>query len=68
MSNIQIKNICLQVYTNQFKTTIFLAGFPGQGFLNKDPTVWLDGARPANTRSRAMYPATHAHDYIFANS
>jgi hypothetical protein len=21
----------------------------GQGFLNKDPIVWLDGARPANT-------------------
>jgi hypothetical protein len=25
---------------------IFLAGFAGQGVLNKDPIVWLDGARP----------------------
>ncbi len=24
----------------------FLAGFAGQGVLNKDQTVWLDGARP----------------------
>ncbi len=23
----------------------FLADFTGQGVLNKDPTVWLDGAR-----------------------
>ncbi len=27
----------------------FPGGFAGQGFLNKDPTVWLDEARPANT-------------------
>ncbi len=25
---------------------IFLAGFASQGIVNKDPTVWLDGARP----------------------
>jgi len=23
-----------------------LAGFGGQGVVNKDPAVWLDGARP----------------------
>jgi len=28
----------------------FLAGFASQGILNKDITVWLDGARPAKTR------------------
>jgi hypothetical protein len=28
---------------------IFLAGFSSQCVLNKDLTVWLDGARPANT-------------------
>jgi hypothetical protein len=27
----------------------FLAGFVIQGFINKDPTIWVDGARPANT-------------------
>jgi hypothetical protein len=27
----------------------FLAGLASKGVLNKDPTVWLDGARPANT-------------------
>ncbi len=26
--------------------SIFPAGFAGQGVLNKDHTVWLDGARP----------------------
>ncbi len=25
---------------------IFTAGFAGQGLLNKDPKVWLDGTRP----------------------
>ncbi len=28
---------------------IFLAGFASQRVLNKDPTVWLDGARPLPT-------------------
>jgi hypothetical protein len=27
---------------------IFLAGFTGQGVLNKDPIVWLHGARPTH--------------------
>jgi hypothetical protein len=27
----------------------YMADFDGQGFLNKDPTVVLDGASPANT-------------------
>ncbi len=26
--------------------SLFLTGFAGQGVLNKDPTVWLDGAMP----------------------
>ncbi len=29
--------------------TFFLVSFAGQGVLNKNPTVWLIGARPANT-------------------
>ncbi len=28
----------------------------GQGFLNKDPIVWLDGARPANTCIPPSFP------------
>jgi hypothetical protein len=28
-----------------FVKSIFTAGFAGQGVLNEDPTVWLDGAR-----------------------
>jgi len=28
---------------------LFLVGFAGQGVLNKNHTVWIDGARPANT-------------------
>ncbi len=28
------------------KYIIFLAGFADQGVLKKDPTVWLEGARP----------------------
>jgi hypothetical protein len=26
--------------------SFFMAGFAGQGVVNKDPTVWLDGAKP----------------------
>ncbi len=29
-----------------FTKSIFLANFIGQGFLNKDPMIWSDGARP----------------------
>jgi hypothetical protein len=29
-----------------FVEFIFLAGFASQGFLNKDSTVWQEGARP----------------------
>ncbi len=32
-----------------YYSAIFGVGFAGQGVLNKDPTVWLNGARPANT-------------------
>ncbi len=28
----------------------------GQGVLNKDPTIWLDGARPANTCIPPSFP------------
>jgi hypothetical protein len=28
-----------------FVKSIFPTGFAGQGVLNEDPTVWLDGAR-----------------------
>ncbi len=28
----------------------FMSGFASPGFLSKDLTVWLDGARPTNTR------------------
>ena len=34
---------------NSLFCQIFLADFASQGVLNQDPTVWLDGARPANT-------------------
>ncbi len=41
----------------------YLAGFPGQGVLNKDPTAWLDRARPANTpilsSFHGMHPCSH---------
>ncbi len=30
---------------------ILPAGFIGQGVLNKDPIVWLDGARPPPIKS-----------------
>jgi hypothetical protein len=30
---------------------LFPAGFAGQSVLGKDLTIWLDGARPANTHN-----------------
>jgi hypothetical protein len=38
---------CQVCQTNVKIYSIFTVGFAGQGFLNKFPTVWLDGARPA---------------------
>jgi hypothetical protein len=35
---------------------IFPVGFAGQGVIGKDPTVWLDGARPANTHNPPSFP------------
>jgi hypothetical protein len=35
---------------------IFLSGFAGKGVLNKDPTIWLDGARPVNTCIPPFFP------------
>ncbi len=40
-----MKNICLRILVNYNFSTVCI----GQGAINKDPTVWLDGARPANT-------------------
>jgi hypothetical protein len=34
----------------------FLARFAGQVFLNKDSTIWLDGARPVNTYILPSFP------------
>jgi hypothetical protein len=31
------------------KLAIFMANFASQWVLNKDPSVWLDAAKPANT-------------------
>ncbi len=33
---------------NKLSNVIFLAGFAGQGDLNKDHIAWLDGANPAD--------------------
>jgi hypothetical protein len=49
LTNLQIKNICLQVYKNLFSTTIFPVGYAGQGVTKQNSTFWLDGARPVNT-------------------
>jgi hypothetical protein len=54
---------------NIYSTIIFLAHFasPGPGVLDKGPTVFLDGVRPANTcipswgmrlHGRVAYPQT----------
>jgi len=45
----QTKNVFARKKTLQnwnYAQVIFPAGFAGQGFFNKEPTVWLDGARP----------------------
>jgi hypothetical protein len=34
---------------NSLFVDFFLAGIASQGVTDNDPTVWLDGARPANT-------------------
>jgi hypothetical protein len=34
-----------KIHLQVHKNIIFLAGFAGQGVLNKDPTVWLNGAK-----------------------
>ncbi len=38
-----------------FGESIFLDRFAGQGVLNKDPTVWLDGARPPPIKSNYKF-------------
>jgi hypothetical protein len=37
-------------------TIIFPSGFASQAVLNKEPTVWLDGARSANTCIPTYFP------------
>ncbi len=37
------------ISSNSHFVKFFCLGLPTRGALNKDPTVWLDGARPANT-------------------
>ncbi len=34
------------VNTQDFDESDFAAGIPGQGVLNKDPNVWINGGRP----------------------
>jgi hypothetical protein len=36
---------CPIMFNWDFVKSIFPTGFAGQGVLNEDPTVWLDGAR-----------------------
>jgi hypothetical protein len=58
------ENKCLQVYENKclqvFKKLVKFYQFSGwlcqPRFLNKDPTFWLDGARPANTCIPFFHP------------
>ncbi len=38
------------------KYIIFLAGYANQGVLSKDLTIWLVGARPANTCIPPSFP------------
>ncbi len=52
-----------------YNLVIFPAGFAGQGALNKDPSVWLDGAWPANTlssreRNHTATRHNHPNNYI----
>jgi hypothetical protein len=35
-----------QIHYWSYAQIIFLAGIAGQGVLNKDPNVWLDGRHP----------------------
>ncbi len=47
---------------------MFLAGFVGQGVLNKDPTIWLDGTIPANTcipLSKGTCLGTQPQKYVY---
>jgi hypothetical protein len=47
----------LKIYACQvLKILIFLANFPGQGDINKDSTVWLGEAWPANICIPTSFP------------
>jgi len=50
--------------THYPSVSFFPGCLAGQGFLSQDPTVWLDGARPANTCIPFSFPGnmpTHLH-------
>jgi hypothetical protein len=57
--NSKVKNIRLQVLENQFYTIIFLTGI-----LKDDPTVWLGGARPANTCITPSFLGMCPHSFM----
>jgi hypothetical protein len=47
-NNFNHLKIC-KMADGSYAQILFPAGFAGQGVIGKDPTVWLDGARPAKT-------------------
>jgi hypothetical protein len=47
-----------------YAQTIFLASFAGQGVLNKDLTIWQDGARPANICSLPSFSGTQPRSHM----
>jgi hypothetical protein len=49
---------------NLLFANFFLAGFANQGVLNMHPTVWLDGARPANTCIPPSYSGSHPRTHV----
>jgi hypothetical protein len=69
-SNIFVVRKMLKLYILDIQYGNFLADFTSQGVLNKDPSVWLDGARPVNTCIPTSFPCTAAwctnqQKYIF---
>ncbi len=45
--------------SNSLFVKFFLATLVGQGVINKNPTIWLNGAKPANTCIPPSFPAKH---------
>ncbi len=46
LANVQTKK-CM--FASFYKIIILVASFAGQSVINKDPSIWQDGARPAST-------------------